>query len=266
MISMNQVWDDSVAFVRREAGLLVPVVLATVYLGDVLASVAGAMAEPGKPNGLATFLILAAALWSIVGQLSIVSLVLKAGQSVGEALQHGLSRLVKVLLVALALGLVISVALTPLLSLAVANGANPAKPESFQALPGWLLLVAVLTIIVIVWLVVRLALMNALIVDRNPGVIESLKGSFALTRGIAARLFLVILLYVIMLVILSGAIKFVAGSIFALIGAGLGSQFAGAVMTALVSGLVTAAMSLMATVFLANLYRRVSGKAVADVF
>jgi hypothetical protein len=258
MISMNQVWDDSVAFVRREAGLLVPLVLATVYLGDVLASVAGAMAEPGKPNGLATFLMLAAALWSIVGQLSIVSLVLKAGQSVGEALQHGLSRLLKVLLVALVLGLVVSLALTPLLTAAVANGANPAKPESFQSLPGWILLLATLTMIAMVWLGVRLALMNALIVDRNPGVIESLKGGFALTKGIAARLFLVVLLYGIVLAIVSGAVKFVAGSLFALIGAGLGSPFAGMVMTALVTGLVTAAMSLMATVFLANLYRRVS--------
>lgn len=263
---MNQIWDDSVAFVRREAGLLVPVVLATVYLGDVLASVAAAMAVPGKPSGMLTFLILAAALWSIVGQLSIVSLVLKAGQSVGEALQHGLSRLGKVLVVALVLGLVVSVALTPLLTIAVANGANPDKPETIQALPGWILLLATLAMVAVIWLGVRLALMNALIVDRNPGVIESLKGGFALTKGIAARLFLVVVLYGIVLTILSGAVKFVAGSIFALIGAGLGSPFAGTVMTALVTSLVTAAMSLFATVFLANLYRRVSGKAVADVF
>jgi hypothetical protein len=266
MISMNQVWDDSVAFVRREAALLVPLVLATVYLGDVLASVAGAMAEPGKQNGLATFLMLAAAVWSIVGQLAIVSLVLKAGQSVAEALQHGMSRLGKVILVALVLGLAISVALTPLLTAAVANGANPEKPESFQALPGWILIMAIVAIIALGWLGVRLALMNALIVDRNPGIIESLKGGFALTKGIAARLFFIVLLYGVMLFILSGAIKFVFGSIFSLIGAGLGSPFAGMVMTALVTGLVTAAMSLIATVFLANLYRRVTKKAVADVF
>lgn len=266
MISMNQVWDESVAFVRREAGLLVPLVLATVYLGDVLASVAGAMAEPGKPNGLATFLIFAAALWSIVGQLSIISLVLRAGQSVGEALQHGLGRLPKVLLVALVLGLVFSVALTPLLTAAVANGADPAKPESFRALPGWILLLSTLLMIALAWLGVRLALMNALIVDRNPGVVESIKAGFALTKGIAARLFLVVVLYGIVLAVLSGAVRFVAGSVFALIGAGLGSPFAGEVMTALVTGLVTAAMSLMATVFLAILYRRIAGKSVTDVF
>ncbi len=266
MISMNQVWDDSVAFVRREAGLLVPLVLATVYLGDVLASVAGAMAEPGKSDGLVVLLIVAAGLLSVVGQLSIISLVLRPGQSVGEALRHGLSRLFKVLLIAIVIGFVASALSMPFVGAALSNGAKLDNPETFQQLPRWVWLLAFGTVILVSWLFVRFAFTSALIVDRNPSVVESLKTGFSLTNGIVARLFLAVLLYGIVLRIVSSAIQFVAGSFFALVEAGLGWSFVGAVMTALITGLVTAAMSLMATVFLTNLYRRVSGKAVADVF
>ncbi len=259
MISMNQVWDDSVAFIRREAALLIPLTLATVYLSDVLASIASGLAEPGKPNPSGTILMLAAALWSIVGQLAIAMLVLRPGHSVGEALSNGFRRLGKVVLVAVLIGLIVSVAATPIATAAVFNGADPAKPETIQALPGWILLCATALIVGLIWLAVRLALINPLIVDRNPGVVEAIKTGFALTKGISARLFFVALLYGVMLTILSRAVQFVAGSIFALIGAAIDSPLAGTVMTAMVTGLITAAMSLLATVFLATLYRHVAG-------
>jgi hypothetical protein len=266
MISMNQVWDDSIAFIRRESALLVPLALATVYVADVVASLATGASEPGKANAMVTIAIVAAAIWSVVGQLSIVSLVLQPGQSVAEALAHGLSRLGKVVLVALLLGFAISIAVVPIAVAFVASGVNPQDPASLQTLPGWVSLLVLIALGVLIWLGVRLALMNAFIVDRNPGVIEALKGGFALTRGIAARLFFVVALYGLMLAVLSSAVRFVAGSLFALIGAAIESPFAGSVMTALVSGLVTTTLSLAATVFLAMLYRRVSGRDVASIF
>lgn len=255
---MNQIWDDSITFIRRESTLLIPLALATLYVGDVIANLAQGLSTPAKPNAIAAVAILLATVWSLVGQLSIVSLVLKPGQSVGEALAHGSARLGKVILIALLLGVVVALALTPIATVAIANGANPAVPDSFQKLPGWLFILVLIILGSLIWLGVRLALMNALIVDRNPGVMESLKGGFALTRGITARLFLVILLYALMLLVLSSAVKFVAGSLFALLGAGLGSPFVGSVLTALVAGIVNTGLALIATVFLAILYRRVS--------
>jgi hypothetical protein len=258
MISMNQIWDDSIAFIRRESALLVPLAFATIYVADVVAGLAQSMAKPTDPNPVVPIAILAAALWSVIGQLSIVSLVLKPGQSVGEALSHGLSRLGKVILIALLLGLVVSVALLPVAVAAVASGANPAKPESLQNLPGWVSLMMLVVTGGLIWLGVRLALMNALIVDRNPGVIEALKGGFALTRGITARLFLVVLLYGVVLLVMGAAVKYVAGTMFELLARLLESPLVGTALTALVTGLVSTAMSLIATVFLATLYRRVS--------
>ena len=201
--------------------------------------------------------MLAGTIWSIVGQLSIVSLVLSAGQSVGEALGHGAARLGKVLLIALMLGVVVALALTPIAVVAIANGANPAVPETLQRLPSWLSLVVLAVVGMLIWLGIRLSLMNALIVDRNPGVLDALKQGFKLTQGIAARLSLVIVLYALVLLVLGSAVKFVAGSLFSLIGSAVGSDFAGAVMTALVAAIVNSALALIATVFLAILYRAV---------
>jgi hypothetical protein len=266
MISMNQAWDDSIAFIRRESALLIPLALATLYVGDVVANLAQGFSTPAKPNPVATIAILAATVWSIVGQLSIVSLVLKPGQSVGEALMHGGARLGKVLLIALLLGVVVALALTPIGAIAVASGANPAVPESLQKLPGWLGLVLFAVLGGLIWLGIRLSLMNVLIVDRNPGVVESIKHGFALTRGITARLCLVIFLYALMLLVLGGAVKFVAGSLFALVGAGLGSPFAGSVMTALVTGIVNTGLALIATVFLAIVYDRVQNRDLQRTF
>jgi hypothetical protein len=260
MISMNQVWDDSIAFIRRESALLIPLALATLYVGDVIANLATGLSTPAKPNPLATIAVLGATIWSIVGQLAIVSLILKPGQSVGEALMHGGARIGKVLLVALLIGIAVALALTPIGVIAVANGADPAIPESFQKLPAWLNLIVLLAFGVLIWLGIRLALMNALIVDRNPDLLTTLKNGFALTRGIASRLFLVAFLYGVMLLVLGGATKFIAGSLFALIGMGLGSPFVGAVLTALVTGIVNVGLALIATVFLAVLYRRVCSR------
>jgi hypothetical protein len=258
MITMSQIWDDAVVFIRRESALLVPLALATLYVGDVVSTLASGFSIPAERNGLVTVAIFAATIWSIVGQLSIVSLVLKPGQSVGEAMAHGATRVGKVLLVALLLGLVVSVVLLPAGVAAVANGFNPAVPGTIENLPGWVSVLILASAGLIVWMGVRLALMNAFIVDRNPGVIEAIKGGFALTRGIASRLLMVGVLYVLMLVVLGKAVQFVAGSMFALLGAAIGSAFAGTVLTALITGVVSTAMSLIATVFLATLYRRVS--------
>lgn len=258
MISMNDIWDETVALARREAALLIPVALATIYVGGVISTLASSAAKPTEPNMLVMVATVISMLLSIIGQLSIVSLVLKPGQSVGEALAHGASRLGKVVLVALLLGVVLAFAFLPLAIGAAAAGFDPANPEAVRRLPGWLLFMILLTSAFVIWVAIRLALMNALIVDRNPGVIESIKTGFALSRGVASRLFLLAALYGTIWVVLSFAVRFVAGSMFALIGAAMGSPFAGVVMTALVSELVTTALSLMLTIFLALLYRRVS--------
>jgi hypothetical protein len=258
MISMNQVWDDSVAFIRRESALLIPLALATVYISGVVANLARGFSTPDKPSLIAGVIVLAALIWSTIGQLAVMSLVLRPGQSVGEAIRHGFARIGKVVLIGLLIVLVMSVALLPVGFAALASGADPKNPVSFENVPTSVTLMLLATMAAFIWVSVRLCLVSALVVDRNSGVVPAIKSAFALTRGIASRLIIVAILYFAMVLILGAAVQFVAGSIFELLGRAMGSPFAGAVMTTLVLGLISTALSLIATVFLATLYRRVS--------
>lgn len=256
MTLMNQAWDDAMAFIRRESALLIPLALATVFVGDVVGTLAQGGKPGAEPSGVAFVAILAAAVWSIVGQLSLNALVLRPGLSVGEAISVGVARLGKTILIGILLGIGLFIALVPVGAALIASGFNPQNPEAMRDLPTWAAFYVGLLSIVMLWIGARLLLLNPLLVDRNPGVIATIKESFGLTRGIAAQIVLVLLIYIIVLAILTGAVRFVVGSIAALIAAAAGSQFLGSVITALASGLMATALSLVAAVFIACLYAR----------
>jgi hypothetical protein len=260
MTLMNQAWEDAIAFIKRESALLVPLALATLLVGDVV----GALARPASPSAqsslLANFAVLAAAIWSIVGQLSITALVLKPGSSVGEAIASGMRRLGKVLLVALLLGVALALAMLPVVVALVSYGFNPAVPDSVRNVPTWAAVYTGVLAVVTLWFAARLMLINPLLVDRNPGALEAIKTGFGLTRGIVAQIIIVLTIYLVVLVIMLNAVRFVAGSLFALLAGAVGSPFLGSVLTALASGIVASALSLLAAVFIAMLYRRVSSR------
>lgn len=253
---MNQAWDDAMAFIRRESGLLIPLALATVFVGDVVGTLAQADAPNSKMSGIASIVVLLAAVWSIVGQLSLSALVLRPGSSVGEAIRMGASRLGKVVLVGLIIAGVFVLALIPVVAALQASGFDPRNPESLRQMPSWAAFYIGLLSIMMLWIGARLLLLNPLIVDRNPGAITALKSAFTMTRGIAAQILLVLIIYLVVLAIMTGAVRFVVGSLAAVVGAALGQPFLGVVLTALASGLMATALSLIAAVFVACLYAR----------
>lgn len=254
MTAINEAWEDTRAFIRREASLLAPLALATLFVADVV----GTLARPTDPatqaSALGTFVMLASAVWSIVGQLAITALVLKPGASVGEALALGGARLGKVLLIALLLGLGLSLMMMPVVMAIVQSGANPAQPETMRNIPGWAAIYALFLMIVMIWAGARLIFINALVVDRNPGAVAAIRTAFAMTRGMVAQIILALIVYLVVLFVLMSAIRGVAGSAFALVGAAVGSAFTGNVLSAIVAGLVATALSAVAAVFVASLY------------
>jgi hypothetical protein len=260
MTLMNQVWEDAIAFIKRESALLIPLALATLLVGDVIGALVRPEGSGGQSSLLANFAILAAAIWSIVGQLSITALVLKPGSSVGEAIAAGIRRLGKVLAVALILGVALALAMLPVIAPLVSAGFDPAVPESVRNVPTWAAVYTGFLAIVTAWFAARLTLVNPLLVDRNPGLVETIRTGFGLTRGIVAQIIVVLIIYIVVLVIMLNAVRFVAGSLFALLAGAVGSPFLGRVLTALMSGIVATALSMVAAVFVAMLYRRVSAR------
>jgi len=256
MLAVQAIWDETVALLRAEAKLLIPVALATMLIGDVIATLAQPGLRAGEP--VANFMTLLALLLSVLGQLAIIALVLRPGLSVGEALSLAARRLPRVLLIGLTVGLAAVVALLPPIVALRDTGFDLQVPESYQSLPAWALLWFSVFGVVALWVAVRLSTMNALVVDRAPGVLAALRSAFAMTRGATLRLLGVFALYLAVVWVVSSVVRFVFGSAFRIVGQGLGSDFSGTVMFALVSGLVSAAFSTVATVFLALVYRSLS--------
>jgi hypothetical protein len=266
MISMNQVWDDSIAFLRRERALLIPLAGATLLVGDVLSSLAQAGLQSEEPSPARSLALLVGVVIALVGQLSITALVLRSGLSVGEALLHGLRRLPKVALVGMLLGFAGVVVLLPFLFALRSAGIDLANAQNAAAMPPWIGVAFLVLTGALLWLAVRLAMMNALIVDTNPPVIATIRGAFALTKGIAARLALVFVVYIVVVLIVSSAARFVLGSLFTLAGAAMGSPFAGLVLTSVTTGLITTTLSTIAIVYIAMLYGHVVRRETASTF
>jgi hypothetical protein len=257
MISMNVVWEDTIAFVRREAGLVIPLALATSLVGDVANSLVNPVAG-SEPNILYSLVTFAAVIWTVIGQLAIMALALRPGSSVGEALLLATRRLPTLIGAALLVGIVATIVLMPAIFGFMQSGVNPNNPATFTLLPGWVSLYFLIFGCLAIWLSLRLSTLNPLIVDKQPGIVTSLKTAFAMTRGVVARLILAAFVYFVTTIVLTTVVRFVFGSLFELLGRGIGSPFMATVLTALATGTVAAALSTFAAIFLAMLYRRLN--------
>jgi hypothetical protein len=258
MISMNVVWEDTVAFLRREAGLVIPLALATLLVGDVVNSLVNPAVLGAPPNALFSLLTFVALLWTVIGQLAVIALVLRPGSSVGEALSLAVRRLPTLLGAAFLIGTAATLLALPALIGFFQSGVNPNVPATYTKLPGWVSFYFLVFACVGIWISLRLSTLYSLIVDKQPGVIASLKTAFAMTRGVIARLILAAMVYFITMIVLTTVVRFVLGSAFELLGRAIDSPFVTIALTALAVGTVTAALSTFAAVFLAMLYRRLN--------
>lgn len=256
---MNVVWEDTVAFLRREAGLVIPLALATSLVGDVVNTLANPAVAPGTPpNPLLSMVTFAAILWTIIGQLAIMTLALRPGSSVGEALAHAVRRLPTLIGAALLVGIGATLLLMPAIVGFMQSGVNPNVPATFTLLPGWVSFYILVFACFAIWLSLRLSTLNSLIVDKQIRIIAALKTAFAMTRGVIARLILAALVYFIVTIVLTTVVRFVLGSVFTLVGRAIDSPFVGTALTALATGVAAAGLSTVAAIFLTMLYRRLS--------
>lgn len=208
-VSLSAAWTETVAFIQRECGLLIPLVL--LFMAVPLAlmmyviPVELRQMTPGAPppdislQPSALLVMGIGALVIVVGALSCYALAMKPGISLREALVLGFRRMPH----ALAAGMIIGVGLgIPLVLLGAAS----------QALASLYLTAATL------FFSVKFLFLNALIVGVPAGPVEAIKLSWNLTRGNAGR----ILLLVVVMTIPIMLVQTVAGIMLGLIGFALG--------------------------------------------
>lgn len=255
-VSMSAIWDETLAMLKRERHLLVPLALATVGIGTAAGGLAGP--PPGQAGGSLLGLIgsVAANLLSLIGNLALMALVLRPGISVAEAIRLAIARLPKMIAVILTiLGALLLLAL-PFVVLAGEVKLN--AQYAIKDLPLAAQVYALMALLVILYIGFRLVTLNALVVDRNPPVFTALRDSFAQTRGLVLKIVGVLLIFLLVSTIVNGAAAAVLGALFGLVGKMLGLPLLGKTIAILIGSLITALFSMVLSVFIGRLHQRIS--------
>lgn len=257
MRTMSEIWDEAVAFFRQERALLVPVALATGPWGNILSPLVPHDTN-GTPDGAAALIVPLCALLAIFGQLAITALALNAGLSVREALGVALRRLPTILGLGVIVGGVLLLLLLPIIVTLMKSGYDLTSSAGVEKLPPAASFAVLIVMALFLSAMVRLILANPIIVDRKVGPVAAMRGSFALTRGRTARLFGMLLLYGLVLIVITKAVTFVAGSLVMVAARAANAVLIGQVLIGIIVGIVAALLGMMFTVFIARYYRALS--------
>lgn len=261
-LSIGKAWEETVAFVKREGQLLFPVAFLFLAVPLVVfqqmmppemmaelerAEPGGAgQAVPNLPSSLWLGLVLTVII-TLTGALTLYALALRPGISVGEAMRLGVRRLpvliasgMLVTLGIFVMGFVLALLLV-LLGFAVGTAALSA-------------LTSVAMFSAILFVGVRMMLLQAVAIDRPLGPVQIMRQSWALTRGQFWRL----LAFLMVLILLVSVVQLAVQSIFGIIGGVLGgaevARFAASIALAAASAVIQVYFMVMT----ARIYRQLS--------
>lgn len=257
-LSIGKAWDETSAFLGREARLVAPVALAMFALPTVLAE----WAYPGgNAAGGAGWLMIPVLLAVLAGQMTIVLLANGWRGSIGEALGKAARRLPVLVGGLMVVFLPIAVLATLVIggTLVSAGITDPAAvtPAALAKMPGFLWLLLVLVILFFI-LGVRLFPVSAIAASEAVGPIALLKRSWQLTRGVFWRLLALVLLLGLAGLILSSAVTMVVGSV-ATLAVGEPKAFnTSALIVALASGLIGALVSTVSAAMAGRVYAQLA--------
>lgn len=267
-MSIGKAWEESVAFIAREAALLFPVALLFVALPGLIlqemtppqlqAWFAAPKADtiPAMPPAFGLALLLTIILiW--FGSLALFALALRPGISVGEALRMSFARLPVLIGTALvAVGAV--VVLFIVAALVGIMFAFVSKPLAASVS----LLLGFGAAGLVFFASIRLVLLNPVVIDGRLGVMDSLRRAWALTKGHFWRLFGFLIIVMLLSTIAGSAAQVIIGSMGALVAGPDGARLAGG----LAGGAVSSVVQVYMLVMLARLYRQAQPQDVTDIF
>ncbi|HKX23061.1 MAG TPA: hypothetical protein VJM81_07280 [Rhizorhapis sp.] len=257
-LSIGAAWEETLAFVKREGTLLFPVALVFLALPAVVLQLlapkelrtAGMVEEasnaPQLPPGflLAMLVVL---LVSMLGILAINALALRPGISVAEALQLAIRRMPVLIGAAflLILGFMGVLLVLSLIGggLAAAMGMGPAMS-----------MVVLLATPVLLFVTVRLILLNAVIVEQPVGAAEAIRQGWRLTIGQFWRL----LGFIIVLIMLMIVVQLVSRSVFGIAGSLIGGSALAVLLAGLAVAIVNAVIQVYYLVMTCRIYRQLA--------
>lgn len=253
--SLGTIWEETIAFLRREGALLIPVALAVFGPAQILLEFGMAGAAPtASARGASAPMLLSipAALLVLWGNLVISRTVLVPGISVGEALVDGLRRLPRaigtiLLIVAALIAAAAAIVIAATVGIMMFQG-DPKSPAIANQLVA---LIAIPAFI----LAIRMLLLVPVLAFEDGGPVDTIKRAWALGKNNILRFAGVFLLAMFLGVMIALIEQFVIGSLIELLKLGLGESELLGVAQLLINGAIEAMLSLAFAVYLALVYR-----------
>lgn len=272
---MGDVWDRTMEVVSGRGRILTTIAVLLLWLPGVIrtamavwltgaASPALTPATAGASGsfGLLFVVALIAAGLGVIGQLALIAVASDPATTQAEAMRTGVRRFGPTIGITMLLSLAAFVLLIPMALPFVAAFAHVASmtPDAMAGAVGgigagsraFVGLYAVALFCVGIWVVARLALLNAVIVNERLGV-RSIARAFALTRGLAARIVGVMILAGIVVAVVMLAVQSVGGIAFRLI-LGSANMALADLMTVAATGVIGTALTVLWCCFIAQLY------------
>ena len=263
-LSISAAWDESKAIFARDGQLLMAVALALVAFPATI----NGLLNPTGVNASETpwwidLIAVVASLVALGGQLALIRLALGPSITVGGAIAHGMRRLpiyflavlmlvVGLFLLAIRLALLLSVLGVPINQRPV-----PMSPALGIVSIGVLLLVIVVG--------VRLIMSSSVASAEDVGPLQILKRSWRLTSGNFWPLLGFLLIFLVGTIVLLTAVGSATSVAVRLTLGSAQPLSAAALVIALVSSLVSAAVTTLFAVMLARIYLQLAGRDGAAV-
>lgn len=256
--SLGTVWEETIAFLRRERALLIPVALAIFGPAQLLLRFAMVGTDPTAMSGRAnpqTLLAFPALLFALFGYLVISLLVLVPGISVGEALSRAVRAFPRTLgtgMLVMAGWLGIALAVVIAATLGIMMFRSGAQAAGLTNVLTFLVIVPMLVI------VVRMLLFAPVLAMEQRSPVDALRRVWVLGRDNGFRFAGVWILFLFLGILVTTVDTLVFGSVFRLLALGIGDAELVGVIQALVTAGLQAMLSLGMTVYIALIYRRLA--------
>lgn len=257
-LSISTAWNETTAFVKREAGLLFPIALAFLAIPAILFQFSMPQVEPGKTPepGAWMLFILPLGVVTMLGAVAISRLAIVPSQSVQDAIGHGARRLLPLVGAVALLTVGSFVVLMPLSLIIALLGLD----QRTAALAMGLVFLALLTF---VW--VRFLLVTPVAAVEPAGAITILKRSWRMTAGHFGKLIWFMTALIVAAVVAMLAVSLALGTVAALLFGAPAPGSIGYVLTLIVDGVLNALLAVYMNVVIARIYVQLAGGSTSGI-
>ena len=248
-LSITTAWNETMAFVKREAGLLFPVAFGLMALPMVFFQLLAPTSAPGQQPeaGLWMLLFIPLMFLSVIASIAISALATGRETVVGEALKRGVRRFLPLIGAMLLLGACFMALVLVLVAVAQAS----------RTIGVALGIIAVLGAMVL-W--VRLMLMTPVAAAEPGGPIALMKRSFELTSGHTGRLIGFVILIFVLGMVAGLALVTVGGILIHLLAGKPEPGSIAMVLVLLLGALLNTVFLAYFTVLIARIYAQLEGQ------